>query len=320
MKGHKENSGSSMAVTLADNSWRLSEFRTRTVVTEQFGKKIIRKIAITKEAGEFLKAVTTRERANAEYLKEHFDVLCGSLESDHIEYEYLPFQSLNQKIGAELRKNRYDKANELVILYVQKVHALDKLHICPKKFLSMVTQNTVQKCEFKVDCLSRGLLDLTPRNILVDGSRWIVVDNEWSFDFPIPVVFVLFRAIKETVTELQHEICRCMNRTHPAVGIFARGLRTYYFPEEWVKYLADAHISLAQMLRWEMGFQRYITGYNGGTVGRIKMNPKTKIHFQALHGSSNTMLTGRVTHFLKKLPAICQLVYLFERMLLSLKK
>lgn len=319
----KENNGNSIlptVLTLADNSWRLKKFQTRTVIIEEDGKKVVHKIATTKESNAFLKEIVKREQTNAKYLKEHFDVLRGHLKGNYIEYEYMPYQSLNQKIATELRENCYEKADELLGFYVRKVKALNQLHVCPKEFLSTVTQNTFENYKFEVDCFSRGLLDLTPRNILVDGNRWIVVDNEWSFDFPVPVIFVLFRAILEMVIQLQQEIRRCTKKTHPAVGIFARGLRTYYFPKEWVKYVAEPHISFAQMLRWEMGFRHYISGSSRGTVGRLKMNPKTKTHFSTRSLRSNITIIRIVSHFLKKLPGMRQLVYFCERTLLYLQK
>jgi hypothetical protein len=172
----------------------------------------------------------------------------------------------------------------------------------------------------KLLCLCRGLLDLTPRNILINGEQWIVIDSEWSFDFPIPVAFVLFRAIKETVVELQYEIRRHTGKTRPAIGIFARVLRTYYFPQDWVKYISDTNTSFAQMLKWELGFHQYITGTNKGTVGRIKLNPRTKTCFSSRRLTSNTGTAESLSGFLKKPPGMRKLAHFFERMLLYLQK
>lgn len=320
MRDYNEKSISSTAQILADNSWRLRKFRTQTILMEKFGKKVVRKYAATEEANSFLKTIVMRERANAKYLKDHFDVLCGKLQGDYIEYEYMPCQSLKQKIAFELRENQCSKADELLRLYVQKVHALNKLHVCPKEFLSMVTQDTVENYNLEFDCLSRGLLDLTPRNILVEGSKWIVVDNEWSFDFPVPVVFTLFRAIGEMMIELQDEILRCTKKTRPAVGILARGLRTYYLPQVWVKYISDNPVSFQQMLKWEMGFQRYVTGSSSATVSHLKMNPRTKIHFPFWRLRSNIVTIRSMSDFLHYVPVVRQLGHFFERILPFLHK
>jgi len=302
-------------LTLTDNSWRSKEFRTRTILEDESGRKVIKKVSITREAQKFLNNIVKRERANTEYLKEHFDVLCGNLKGNYIEYEYLPYQSLDQKIAFELRANRCDRADKLVDLYVQKISSLDKTYTCPTEFLKMISQDTFENYQFEADCLSQGLLDLTPRNILVDGSRWIVIDNEWSFDFPIPSVFIIFRAIREIVIEFQSEIRRCTERTRPSFGFIVRGLRTYYFPENWAKYITNNSVSIEQMFKWECGFRQYVAGSRGGSIGRIKTNPRTKTHFSAWYLRNDIAVIKGMSHFLKKHPITHMLVRFLKRIL-----
>lgn len=38
--------------------------------------------------------------------------------------------------------------------------------------------------------------DLLLSNILVDGGMWTIIDYEWSFPFPVPVNFALYRCVK----------------------------------------------------------------------------------------------------------------------------
>lgn len=321
MKNYNENAISPGGLILADNSWRLRKFRTRTILTEDSGKKVVRKLATTEESHTFLKTIAMRERANAKYLQGHFDVLCGRLKANCIEYEYLPHQSLTQKIQLELKENRVDKADQLLRIYIQKVRALNRLYIHPKEFLSMVSQDTVKNYKLEVDCLSRGLLDLTPRNILMDGDKWILIDNEWSFGFSVPVVFVLFRAITETVAELQDQIRKCTSKTHPAVGIMARNFRTYYFPEEWLKHILNSSISFAQMLKWERGFVRYVSRpQHIGTVDHMRMKPRTKTNFSVwgLRLDSTIGASGR--WFLAQVPLARKALYALERLILHLQK
>jgi hypothetical protein len=320
MKQRDDGLASPAQRSLADNSYRRKEFRTRTVLTEESGRRAVCKLASTEEAIDFLRAIIEREKANAEYLREHFDVLCGEFKRDRIEYEYLPYPSLDQKIASAFREDRCDEADSLLELYVRKIRALDTSYAWPGEFLSMVSQDSAQNRHAEIECLSRGVLDLTPRNIFMDASRCIVVDNEWSFDFPVPVVFVLFRAIMEIAYSLQSEIRRCTMRTRPAVGIVVRNLRTCYFPESWISYITDSQISVAEMLRWEMGFQRYTTGVGGRTVGRTKMNPRTKTRFPIWRLGNEYGIAGTATRILRKAPLIPRIVRIVERRLLRSQK
>lgn len=279
MKEHNENSIPPAGKILADNSWRLPNFRTRTVLFEEAGQKLIRKYAAAEEAKPFIKNIAEIEKANSEYLKGQFDVLYGRLEDNYIEYEYLPYPSLHQKIAGELKQGSFEKADELLSLFIQKIQALNKVNTCPREFLKMVAPSTAENNRLQVDCLSQGVLDLTPKNILVDTNKWIVVDNEWSFDFPVPVIFIMFRAIRALAFALQPEIRKTASGANPVAGIFAGRFRTYYVPILWMKYITYYGISLWKMFRWETGFQRYVTGSTGTLAFRVRENPNIRTRF-----------------------------------------
>jgi hypothetical protein len=306
-------------VIIAENLWRLEKFQTKTILDTENGHQIIWRCPITEAALPFINAIADREKTSREYLMGHFDVLCGDMENGCLKYDYLPYQSLLRIIEMQFQQGCPSIADKMIKTYIDKVKALKSIYTVPKEFYQIIGLNSTHD-NTKLLCLCCGLLDLTPRNILVNGERWVAVDFEWSFDFPIPVVFLLFRAIKETATELQYEIRRHTEKLRPSIGIFARGLRTYYFPQSWVKYISHTNVSLAQMLKWELGFRRYITGTNKGTVGRVKLNPKTKTCFLSLQLKNDIRIVERLSFLLKKLPGLRKLVYCFERMLLYLQK
>ena len=274
---------------------------------------------MTETALPFINTIADREKASREYLKSHFDVLCGALQDGCLKYDYLPYKSLLQIIEMQFQQDSPSMADKTIKAYVDKIKALKSIYTVPKEFYQIIGLNGAYD-DTKLLCLCRGLLDLTPRNILVNGEHWIAIDFEWAFDFPIPVAFLLFRAIKETAVELQYEIRKHTSKTRSAIGIFAQGLRTYFLPQDWVKYISDTNISFAQMLRWELGFRRYISGTNKGTVGRIKLNPRTKTRFSSRRLKSNVGIAEGLNRFLTKLPRMHKLAHFFERMLLYFQK
>lgn len=265
-------------LTIANNVWRLEEFRTCTILIEEHGKKVVYKFAATEKAKPFIKSIAESEKANSEYLKGQFDVLCGLLQGDRIKYDYLTYPSLKDEMASHMEEERYDKANELFEKYISKIRSLKVIKTVPKEFLKVLVNDSVDYC-FKVDCLTRGLLDLTPDNILINKGRWIVIDNEWSFDFPIPVMFVIFRAIRALAHVLQSEIRKTASKANPVVGIFAGRFKTYYIPILWMKYVTYYDISLWKMSRWETGFQRYVTGSTGTLAFRVRENPNIRTRF-----------------------------------------
>lgn len=304
---------------ITENLCRLEKFQTKTVLSSENGHQVIRRCPVTETARPFINTIAHREKASQEYLKGHFDVLCGVLEDGCLKYDYLPYQSLLRIIETQFRQNCPSMVDKTVRAYVNKIKALQSTYTVPEDFYQTIGLGNAYD-NTRLLCLSRGLLDLTPRNILANGEHWIAIDFEWAFDFAVPMAFVLFRAIKEIVVELQYEIRRHTGRTRTAVPIFARGRKTYYFPESWVEYIVDNHISFAQMLRWEMGLQQYVAGSSSDTAGRVIMRHRTKFHFSVLRSRGDIRIVESASHFLKKLPFMRRLVHFSERVLLYLQK
>lgn len=291
---------------LSDNVCRIGKFATRTSLAEINGKKVVYKTAITKDARPFLKQVIEREKENLGYLEGQFEVLCGTLEDGRIEYEYLPYPSLQDLIATHLRKGDWRNANELVTEYKNRVLALEKVKTTPKEFLEDIAFGS--DGNLNVCCLSRGLLDLIPSNILVSSDKWIVIDNEWSFDFPVPVAFVLFRAIRTLAISLQRDIRKATCRGNPALGMFKLGFSTYYVPSSWAKSIGDDYMKIFQMNQWEMGFQWYVLGVKSSLSSRVEVTPKQRTHF-----SKVSILMSMLKKRARYLPVIRQLLYLLHR-------
>ncbi len=278
MKDYYENLISPTGKILADNSWRLPKFRTYTILTEECGKKVIYKHAASEEAKPFIKGIVEIEKANLKYLKGCFDVLCGYLQGSCIKYDYLTYPSLKDQMAFYMREKYYEGANELFEEYINKIHSLKIIKTIPKEFLKVLANDSDNYC-LKMDCLTRGLLDITPDNILTNGNHWIALDNEWSFDFPVPVIFIKFRAIRSLVVNLQHEIRKAAGRANPVIGIFAGRFKTYYIPILWAKCIENYDINLQRMLRWEVSFQRYVTGSTDTIAFRVRGNPNIRKRF-----------------------------------------
>ena len=85
-------------------------------------------------------------------------------------------------------------------------------------------------------------IDLVLPNIIVHGGAWHVIDYEWTFDFPIPIDFVLFRTL------------RYLFASGPGHGIAQHpGLRRRLLD------LAGIGTDARPYIRMELAVQRHIT-------------------------------------------------------------
>jgi len=294
-----------------DKSGRLAPFRTCTFIIEENGKKVVYKCPTSEKAKAFVKGLIEKEKTNASYLVGYFDVHSGTLEGDCIKYDYLPYPSLTDKMKIHMQEGNFIAANELLERYVQKIESLETINTVPEKFLMLIANR--DNYSYKSKCLRRGLFDLTPKNILIDSERWVVIDNEWSFDFAIPVVFILFRAIRELSITLQSEIRQITSQDISACGVLALGLRTYYVPLVWIKYILTANISLWRLVEWEAGFWQYTVGAKKGYVGRIKKWPSLRKHFSARSIACDSQILSKMNRFIKSVPGVAKLVHILDQ-------
>ncbi|MCD8347090.1 MAG: hypothetical protein LUD16_03875 [Lachnospiraceae bacterium] len=144
---------------------------------------------------------------------------------EHIQALYRHYQALSALTdGTKLSWNRCIPVTDGVELeYIEGVSLEEQLlftlhtqgtDACAKEFLdclrflrSLHTGAQFAPCEeFRLvfgdvslpvgtDCAPCTDIDLLCENILVSDGRWIAIDYEWSFDFPIPVNFLLYRII-----------------------------------------------------------------------------------------------------------------------------
>lgn len=283
---------------LRDNVERKEKFRTRTIIEKELGKNVVYKYATIEQAKQFIRTVAEREKKNAEYLRGQFDVLVGLLQGDRIKYDYLALPSVQDEIGRHMRERRMDEANALLENFINRINALQSVRTVPEEFLKTIAGSPDD--DLCVDCLQRGLLDLKPGHVLINGDKWIVLDNEWSFDFPVPICFILFRAIRETAYFLQREIRESASKALPVIGTFCLGSRTYYLPVDWLEHILDTGISLRRMLYWEMGFQQYVTGADCDSVGRIKLHRNVRTHFN----ENESLVSKKLRRFLRRYPKL----------------
>lgn len=115
---------------------------------------------------------------------------------DGLELEFLTGKSLAEKIRDELNHGNLKEARALVLQYVEAMRGMAKESFCEtEEFREIFGADRKFACESSMRMTD---IDLIFQNILL-GKReeeWNVIDYEWSFAFPIPVDFVIYRAFE----------------------------------------------------------------------------------------------------------------------------
>ncbi len=293
---------------LAQKGLRRQEFQTRTMLCEKNGKKWVYKEALTDRSREFVRRLIEKEEASEAFFGDIFSVNKGVLEGDRVRYAYLPYQSLADRIKGLMANNDYRQANRLFEKYVDRIHKLDRRNAVAEEFFRAIVKRTF---DGPLDVFTVGTADLTPRNIFLTDDRWVVLDSEWVFDFAVPVVFVVFRAVFEMAVLMQQEIRASISSENPAIALFGCGFRKYYVPLAWLKHIVTNEASFDTLLSWEAGFQAYIMGENVKAVGRIRRQPRLRTSSVSQAYCSSIFLES-IRHCIRAMPGVRKTLHFFD--------
>ena len=181
-----------MLVYVKFSSSRKKEFQLNTALEKKNGRFVVNKIPNCPEAVPFLHS-----------LLDKYDLLLqGSLpfdviksyrsNGDTISFEYTDAPSLQHKLLCALKSGNKVEFENLIAFYVRIVRDIKSVSSrTDEQFASIFG-----KSEFtEMPCCEAGCLDLNFDNIFLRDKKPVLIDYEWTFNFPIPADYIIFRAL-----------------------------------------------------------------------------------------------------------------------------
>ena len=97
-------------------------------------------------------------------------------------------------------------------------------------------------------CAKMSNIDLVPANILILKDRQVVIDYEWTFDFPVPAGFILYRMIHYYLESDGKRRVLKDRDFYGKAGITQEELAVYGEMERnFQKYMQGSHVPLLSM-------------------------------------------------------------------------
>ena len=218
---------------------RSRRFAIRTDILEEGTKRIVEKKALYPEGRDHVNNLARWYQILSEQYAQ-VGICCNrcALTDDGAELEYLTGQTLEEFLDNLLQENKTDEAREQLMAYLNKIFS-----VCGQENFKVTDAFRKVFGDFLVSRELKGAgvmnIDLVCENLIMSEEP-TVLDYEWTFDFPVPVLFVLYRVIHYYVG------------THPMRQVLdEQGL---YEEFQIDRELQEA---FAQM---EASFQAYITG------------------------------------------------------------
>lgn len=211
---------------------RAPEFAIRTdiIINEKNEKKVCKKASYQEGITHIKNMYYYYKELNKEFEdgKLLFNKCC--LEGEKLILEFLEGETLRDRIENFIADKEFDKIYKTLSEYICyiKSKATENFVITEefKKVFGRVDETKLDGMFDTAKSLKVSDIDMIPANIIINDN-WNVIDYEWTFDFPIPVNYIIYRILFFTF----HQNTKCeelsMERLMKIGSFSKREIRLY---------------------------------------------------------------------------------------------
>jgi hypothetical protein len=228
------------------------------------------KAAENEKAKGFISEISRRDENASKAFGDLAVVVRGELKNEKLYYPYVDHFSLEELVKTALLSDGLLMGRREVEEYVNFIGRIPQVRGVPKEFYE--TFKIRPDNDGVVTCVEFGCIDCIPGNILVNGNEWYIIDNEWFFEFPVPIDFIIFRGLCSLIINLQDEIVKMRSSGIPCDIFSGYGKKRNWVPITWIDVFDGMEIPLQILSEWNMKFQKKVL--KGGRPYRIRLREK----------------------------------------------
>ena len=239
---------------------RTAQFAIRTDIVEKDGSRQVRKKAYY-EAGKphIRKIYEAYEQLSCSFSSTRLLINQCRWEEDGIYLEYLKGQTLQEELDRLLEKRKIEKFQKILREYMELILQTAENPFCMTEEFRKVFGDVKLREGFYSAPVTD--IDMVLSNIFIDEKgEWTLIDYEWTFLFPIPIQFVLYRIL---------HYYECSNAFRSQIGVWDLYAAAGISPEDREVFL-----------EMEKHFQAYVIG---NYVPLRKLYPKISPGKTGLH-------------------------------------
>jgi len=186
-----------------NNSERAKEFQLRTIIYEEDGQKYVKKEVLTKEAIPHLKKMKENYIKLTNSTTNPKIAFANIIDEDEksLTFEFIDGISLESKFQAALKKDA-DSVKSLIEEYIHLVK--NSFQTIPfennaaviNEFKKVFGNMNYEVLEGQLCFKSVSNIDLIFSNLIYKGDKIYCIDYEWGYSIPIPVDYIIYRALE----------------------------------------------------------------------------------------------------------------------------
>ncbi|MBO5372833.1 MAG: hypothetical protein J6A75_08940 [Lachnospiraceae bacterium] len=231
---------------------RGKEHNIRTYITKSSdGKRHLLKIADNPQAkNQIANLAKTADVLEKLYENSRLSVNKCQIRSDGAELEFLKGHTMEEELDMLLEQGKCEEAMAKMAQVFEEIRScknMQEFKIC-EAFQEVFGKQQLPEGLMAVPV---GDIDMIMPNILVgEDGKWTVIDYEWSFHFPIPVNFILYRAIRYYADTTAARRVLDIERLYAKAKITAQEVSVYAAMEEaFQSYVLNGHVPLRQLYK-----------------------------------------------------------------------
>jgi len=277
------------------------KFRTNKKIYKSGRKKTFIMSPDNNESIEFLHKIVEREILAKSFFGQNAKVVSAELKGDSLIYPYISFPTMHELLAQDIKNGDPEFGKSRIDQYVQFLLKLPSEKCIPEEFMKELGI-PVSEIPKPIHCLSCGIFDCIPHNIMIDlkSNKYYIIDNEFTYDFPIPIDTLIWRAINMLVINLQCLIQSQVCQSRPVTIFSGHGINRNYIPISWLNILDNLETPIQYQIRWYSAFQNKILNYKSKLYVRLKDRPRTLMKVPVAEISVNREITESIYRILHK--------------------
>lgn len=184
------------------NPLRKKRFELKTVVySNENNERLVYKYSIDNQSEDFLKHILDVTKLFSEQYKDVFKVEPVKLEENALISPWISGESFQEILLSFLEKEKREEYLKSILEYRDLLYGSGKIEVSKIKRTSREFQKifgNLSLDQYNLECIPISNIDLSFENIILNtlgAPKWSVFDCEWTFSFPIPVEYILYRNI-----------------------------------------------------------------------------------------------------------------------------
>lgn len=173
---------------------RARRYCIKTEIRTENGKNVVVKTPCNHEAEKHIQELSEHyKKLENMYTDTNVQLNRLFVENDEIKFDFLQGESLEEKMDELLNEGKADECVEWILEYASVFR-----QPCDKDFeMTEAFENVFGKVELPAGLKTAECsdVDLVFSNIIIKDDVWHLLDYEWTFDFMVPLNYILYRSV-----------------------------------------------------------------------------------------------------------------------------